>query len=142
MQGIFDPRWITHFRPTVASAELADIVVTRGETPGYLDDILGWVPPTSNVIYSGKARWQKIGLTTKRDFVSDFAQFNRVRVQISMNRVPEDFTGFMPNDKIELVGNESNPVSEGSTVYYWGDPTSSNSWHYTLNCQQNQKQEG
>lgn len=142
MQGIFDPRWITHFRPTVASAELATVRVTRGETPGYLDDVLGWVEPTAKVIYAGKARWQKVGMTTKRDFVEDFAQFNRVRVQISMNRTPVDFTGFMPNDKIELTVNESNPTSVGSVVYYWGDPTSSNAWHHTLNCQQNMKQEG
>lgn len=142
MQGIFDPNWVTHFRPTVASAELATVRITRGMSAGYLDDVLGWVEPTANVIYEGNARWQKIGMTTKRDFVSDFAQFNRVRVQISFNRMPDDFTGFMPNDKIELVHNGSNPVSEGSAVYYWGDPTSSNAWHHTLNCQQNMKQEG
>lgn len=142
MQGIFDPRWVTHFRPTVATAELATVRITRGVAQGYLDPILGWVEPSANVVYEGKARWQKIGMSTKRDNVSDFALFNRVRVQISFNRMPDDFTGFMPNDKVELVHNGSNPVSEGSAVYYWGDPTSSNAWHHTLNCQQNQKQDG
>lgn len=142
MQGIFDPRWVTHYRPTVATAELATVRVTRGLTEGHFDDVLGWVPPTANVVYEGNARWQKVGLSTKRDNVSDFALFNRVRVQISFSRVPDDFTGFMPNDKVELIVNGSNPGSEGSAVYYWGDPTSSNAWHYTLNCQQNMKQEG
>jgi hypothetical protein len=142
MQGVFHPNVANLYKPIVATAELADIKITRGVTPGYLSDELGWVPPTANVVYEGKARWQKVGLTTKRDFVEDFALFNRVRVQISFKRMPENFTGFMPNDKIELVGNESNPVSEGSAVYYWGDPTSSNAWHHTLNCQQNMKQEG
>lgn len=142
MQGMFHPNVLKHYRPIMASAELATVRITRGVADGYLDDVLGWVPPTANVVYEGKARWQKVGMTTKRDFVEDFAQFNRVRVQISMHRMPEGFTGFMPNDKIELVGNESNPVSEGSVVYYWGDPTSSNAWHHTLNCQQNMKQEG
>lgn len=141
MQGIFDPRWTTHYRPTVATAELADIRITRGLTEGHYDDN-GWVEPTANVVYEGKARWQKVGLSTKRDNMSDFALFNRVRVQISFSRMPADFTGFMPNDKVELVNNESNPTSDGSAVYYWGDPTSSNAWHHTLNCQQNQKQEG
>lgn len=142
MQGVFHPQVLPHYRPAAASTELATIRITRGVTPGYLDDILGWIPPTSNVIYSGKARWQKVGLNTKRDNLADFALFNRVRVQITFKRVPEGFTGFMPNDKIELAVNESNPVSEGSVVYYWGDPTSSNALHHTLNCQQNMKQEG
>lgn len=142
MQGMFHPNVLAHYRPIMATAELADIIVTRGLTPGHFDDVLGWVPPTANVVYAGKARWQKVGLSTKRDNVSDFALFNRVRVQISFKRIPDGFTGFMPNDKLELVGNESNPASEGSAVYYWGDPTSSNAAHYTLNCQQNQKQDG
>lgn len=142
MQGIFDPRWTTHFRPTVATAELATVRITRGMSEGYLDDVLGWVEPTANIVYEGKARWQKVGLNTKRDFVEDYALFNRVRVQISFNRLPDDFDGFKPNDKIELIVNTSNPDSEHDAVYYWGDPTSSNAWHHTLNCQQNQKQVG
>lgn len=141
MQGMFHPNVLNHYRPIMASAELADIRITRGLTEGHYDDN-GWVEPTANVVYEGKARWQKVGLSTKRDNMSDFALFNRVLVQISFIRIPEDFTGFMPNDRVELVINESNPDSQGDVVYYWGDPTSSNAPHHTLNCQQNQKQEG
>lgn len=142
MQGVFHPNVLKLYRPPAASSELGDIRITRGLTPGRLDDDLGWIEPTSNVIYEGKARWQKVGLSTKRDNVSDFALFNHVRIQITFSRIPDGFAGFLPNDKIELVGNKSNPDSVGSTVYYWGDPTSSNALHHTLNCQQNMKQEG
>lgn len=148
MQGIFHPQWTTHFRPTVATAELATIKITRNTGDGgFTED--GWVDGTSEVIYEGKARWQKIGVTTKRDFTEDFAQFNRVRVQISMVRVDayyealgKTFDGFRPNDKIELIENKSNPQSVGDVSYIWGDPTSSNAWHYTINAQENKKQEG
>lgn len=145
MQGVFHPGVAQHYAPIVQTANLATIRITRGLTKGYLDDVLGWVEPTANVIYLGKARWQKVGLSTKRDNVSDFALFNRVRVVIAisdMDAYDATFEGFKPNDKIELVDNDHNLVSEGSAVYYWGDPTSSNAWHHTLNCQQNMKQEG
>lgn len=145
MQGIFDPQWVTHFRPTVQTANLATIRITRGLTKGYLDNTLGWVEPTANVIYEGKARWQKVGLNTKRDFIEDYALFNRVRVVIAfadMDAYNPAFDGFVANDKIELIVNTSNPDSVADAVYYWGDPTSSNAWHHTLNCQQNQKQVG
>lgn len=148
MQGIFDPQWITHHRQTVQSAELAEIRITRagGEVV--------WTPETGTtggediVLFEGTCRWQKVGRPTKRDFVEDFALFNAVRVQISIEKLNAyrtlhnlDFR-FEANDKVELVGNKSNPDSEGDVVYYWGDPTSGNAWHHTLMCQQNMKQVG
>lgn len=144
MQGIFDPRFAFHVRPTLETSHLATVRISRNSGDGGFTDE-GWSDGQNDTIYEGKARWQKVGQTTKRDFTEDFAQFNRVRVQIMMENVKKfdpDFTGFKPNDKVELVVNESNPTSEGEVVYYWGDPTSSNAWLFTLNCQQNMKQEG
>lgn len=144
MQGIFDPRFAFHVRPTLATSHLAEIRITRNSGDGGFTDE-GWSDGKDVIIYEGKARWQKVGQTTKRDFTEDFAQFNRVRVQIMMEAVKKfdpDFSGFKPNDKIELVVNASNPDSQGDVVYVWGEPTSSNAWLYTINCQQNMKQIG
>lgn len=141
MTGIFHPNWAFHHRATVSTAELATVRITRNAGDGGFGEN-GWQDGSEIIIYEGKARWQKVGQVTKRDFTEDFAQFNRVRVQISMNRLPEDFDGFKPNDKVTLVENESNPDSVGDVSYVWGYPTSSNAWHYTLNCQENAKQIG
>ena len=144
MQGIFHPKWTTHYRPLVATAEMATVRVYRNSGEGgFTED--GWQDSVDVLIYEGKARWQKTGQTTKRDFSEDYAQFSRIRVQISMEGVQEfnpDFEGFNQNDKVVLVENPSNPISEGSVAYVWGTPTSSNAWHYTLQCQENQKQLG
>lgn len=144
MPGIFDPRWPYHHRATVATSELATVQIIRNSGEGgFTED--GWVDATSSVVYEGKARWQKLGQTTKRDFTEDFGQFTRVRVQISFSRIKAfdpTFEGFLPNDKVILVKNSPNPESEGSVAYVWGSPTSSNPWHCTLMCQENMKQVG
>ena len=148
MSSIFDPRWAAHHRYGVASAELCEVEITRQVTPGT------WTPETGSsggvtaILYQGKARWQKIGFPTKRDFVEDSANFQRVRLQLMQERV-EAFQAllgveyeFQPNDKVTLTVNPSNPNSVGEVVYVWGNATSSNAWQYTLTCQQNMKQDG
>lgn len=148
MAGIFDPRWVTHHRPTVASAELAEVKITRVLNQGEWSPEFGLTGGTELVLYEGKARWQKVGYPTKRDHVADSANFQRVRVQVQVERVSKYQTdhgieyAFQPNDKVTLTRNDSMPSSEGSTVYVWGDATSSNAWHHSLTCQQNMKQDG
>lgn len=152
MQGIFDPRWVTHHRGTVASAELATIRITRpnNEVEAMWDPDTGDVLlPDVYVLYEGTARWQKNSQPTKRDFLQDTANFQRVLVQVSMEKMnayqkANPIAGvdmdIRPNDRIELVSNASNPSSDGSTVYVWGNATSSNAWHHTFKCQENMKQ--
>lgn len=144
MSGIFHPLWTTHYRPTIRTAQLAEIEITRSTGTGYYDPVTREYVGggTAQTIYTGSARWQKVGMTTKRHLIDDYGQFNRVRVVIMMEDLPEDFVGFMPNDKVTLTANDSNPQSVGDVVYLWGDPTSANAWQITLNCQQNMKQEG
>lgn len=151
MQGIFDPRWVYHHRKTVDTAALGYIRISRPD--GTKSD---WDPETGDVtspglyvLYEGKARWQKKGQPTKRDHLQDTANFQRVLVQVSFkefadwqaeNPLPGVDTHIRPNDRIELIINEANPDSDGSTVYVWGDATSSNPWHHTFMCQENMKQ--
>lgn len=144
MEGIFHPLWTTHFRPTVATSHLAKVRITRSTGTGKYNPVTREYEGagSAETIYEGRARWQKVGMTTKRHTIDDYAQFNRVRVVIMMEEMPANFDGFKPNDKVTLLDNPSNPSSEGSVVYFWGDPTSGNAWHHTLNCQQNMKQVG
>ena len=149
MQSMIDPRWPTWNRSTVASAEFASIRITRkGSTDGTWNPITNEFEGTTPVlIYEGPARWQKTGNPTKRDFTGDTANFNTIRVQVSI----EEFKAYQedkgiyplkvfPNDAIELVESPYNEFSVGDTVYVWGDATSSNPWHLTFMCQQNMKQ--
>lgn len=148
MNGIFDPRWATHHRQTVASSELAEVRITRVLTQGEWSAEFGMTGGAEVVLYEGKARWQKIGYPTKRDHIEDSANFQRVRVQVQDERVRKYQLAhqivytFQPNDKVTLTRNPSMPSSEGSTVYVWGNATSSNAWHHSLTCQQNMKQDG
>ena len=144
MSGVFHPKWTTHYRPLIRTAQLAKIRITRSTGTGYYDpETRTYVGGgTAETIYEGSARWQKVGMTTKRHLIDDYGQFNRVRVVLMMEDLPEDFTGFEANDKVTLIENESNPSSVGSVVYFWGDPTSGNAWQITLNCQQDMKQVG
>lgn len=151
MQGIFDPRWITHHRATVDSAALGGIRVTRRTGQGEWSPETGMSGGSELVLFEGKARWQKFGATTKRDYIEDFAQFQRTRVQVSIaevaawceaNGIDKEANYFHPGDKVELIDNPSNPDSDGSVSYIWGDPTSSNAWHYTFITQENEKQVG
>lgn len=140
----FHPNWHTHHRPSVDSSHKATIQIWRGTT-----DEASWTPedglvtPEDHLVYEGLARWQKVGYTTQRDFAADTAMFQRVRVQISFDRF-EDYTQgqekLQVNDRIVLIENNSNPMSEGSIVYIWGIPTSSNAWNITINAQENFKQ--
>lgn len=151
MPGIFDPRWATFHRPTVDSAALGHIRITRITELGEWSPS-GSTPSNEIVLYDGPARWQKVGQTTKRDFVEDFAQFQRVRVQVSFAKVRQyrtdngidvdEINYFHPSDKVELTANAANPDSVTSVAYVWGDASSSNAWHHTFVCQENQKQVG
>lgn len=141
----FHPNWHLHNRPTTDSSHKAEIEIWRRDPnsePVWSEEH-GLVPGEDKLIYKGKARWQKVGYTTQRDFAADTAMFQRVRVQISFDRF-EDYTQgqekLQVNDKIVLIENNSNPMSEGSFVYIWGIPTSSNAWNITINAQENFKQ--
>ena len=149
MQSMFDPQWATHNRATVASAELESVRITRkGDGDGVYDPKTNTTTaPEVIVIYEGPARWQKSGKPTKRDNTGDTANFNSVRIQISieeMTKYQQDVGIFMtkviPNDAIELVQSPFNEFAVGDTVYVWGDATSSRPWHLTFTCQQNMKQ--
>lgn len=151
MQGIFDPRWVYHHRDTVESAALGTIRITRPD--GAKEE---WDPETGDVtspgvhvLYEGSARWQKNGQPTKRDHLQDTANFQRVLVQVSIekmdayrkaNHIDGVDMKIRPNDRIELVVNTPNTDSEGEAVYVWGFGTSSNPWHHTYMCQENMKQ--
>lgn len=145
MQGIFDPRFTTHFRDAAASGELCRVRITRVTGEASWSPETGTVAGTEITLYEGTARWQSIGRPTKRDFVGDHANFNTIRVQISFEGVTEYQTAagidlnFQPNDKVVMVENASNPSSVGDTIYVWGNATSSNAWHHTLTGQQNMK---
>lgn len=152
MQGIFDPRWVYHHRDTVESAALATIRITRPNNEVEIE----WEPdsgdvlmPETYVLYEGSARWQKNSQPTKRDFLQDTANFQRVLVQVSIEKmeqyrkehpIPGVDMLVRPNDRVELVVNTPNTDSEGSAVYVWGNATSSNPWHHTFKCQENMKQ--
>ena len=149
MQGIFHPKWTTHFRATVATAGLATIRITRSTGEG---GFVGneWVDSVDEVIYEGRARWQELGLTTKRDFTEDFAQFIRVRIEMAYQDIYNwyaennkgEFKGWKPNDKIVMVDNKSAPESNGRALYVWGDMPSSNAWDCVIDTQSNMKQIG
>lgn len=141
----FHPNWHTHNRKDLAGSHKAIIKVLRrdAESEPTWSEEGGLVSGEDLLIYEGFARWQKVGYTTQRDFASDSAMFNRVRIQIDLKRFKdfsEESRKIHVNDRIVLVENDSNPSSEGSLVYVWGIPTSSNAWNITLNCQENFKQ--
>lgn len=141
---IFNPSWHLHHRNAVDSAHKATIQIWRASTGE-----ASWSPEEGlsteddELIYEGLARWQKRGQVTTQDIADDTAKFQRVQIQISLDRFHEfagDDTRIQVNDRIELTHNLSNPYSEGSVVYVWGTPTSSNAWLLTLICQDNYKQ--
>ena len=148
MQGIFHPKWTTHFRALVATAGLATIRIYRSNgSGGFTED--GWVEGVDSVIYEGRARWQELGQTTKRDFTEDFAQFIRVRLEIAYQDIYNysdahglEFKGWKPNDKVVMVKNDSAPEIEGRALYVWGDMGSSNAWDSVIDTQSNMKQDG
>lgn len=148
MQGIFHPKWSTHFRASVATAGLCTVRVTRNAGDGgFTED--GWADGADTLVYEGRARWQEIGQTTKRDFTEDFAQFIRVRVEIAYQDIYTwyeangmSFDGWHVNDKVTMVVNDSAPDTVGRAVYVWGDMGSSNSWDSVIDAQYNQKQMG
>ena len=148
MQGIFHPKWTTHFRASVATAGLATVRISRNTGDGGFGEN-GWQDGTNVTVYEGKARWQEIGQTTKRDFTEDFAQFIRVRVEIAYQDIYTwyeangmTFDGLKPNDKVTLVVNDSAPESVGNAVYVWGAEPSSNAWDIVIDAQANLKQIG
>lgn len=148
MQGIFHPKWTTHFRASVATAGLATVRISRNTGDGGFGEN-GWQDGTNVTVYEGKARWQEIGQTTKRDFTEDFAQFIRVRVEIAYADIygwyeanGMTFNGWKPNDKVTMVENASAPDTVGRAVYVWGDMGSSNAWDSVIDTQYNQKQIG
>lgn len=141
---IFHPNWHTHHRPTVSSAHKATIQVWRGATgEATWTPEEGLVTPEDDLIYEGLARWQKRGQVTTQDYAADVAKFQRIQISISLERF-QDFAGLderiRVNDRVVLTHNPSNPYSEGSVVYVWGLPTSSNAWELQLICQDNYKQ--
>ena len=146
--GIFHPKWTTHFRASVATSGLATVRITRKtEGGGFTED--GWVDALEETLYEGRARWQELGLTTKRDYTEDFAQFIRVRVEIAYKDMTDwckahgkTFEGLNTNDMVTLTENKSAPESVGSVVYVWGAMPSSNAWDIVIDTQANMKQEG
>lgn len=142
--GALHPEFAFHHRQTVNSTHVARVlierVLTRGEYNMETDQVEGG---TSEQIYLGRARVQKVAFPTNRDFVEDAAKFQRMRVAIgfSENELPtgREFN-VQVNDRITVLQNVADPEKVGDVYYVHGDESSSNAWERVLTAQNNMKQ--
>lgn len=144
MSGIFHPGWIYHHRATANSGALGRVLITRGTaTEPTWNPETGVTTSEARVeIYKGSAQIQRIAFPTNRDFVEDAAKFQRVEVTVGYETnelIPLAFEVHV-NDRVEVLGNGSDPEKVGEFYYVHGDESSSNSWQCVLTCQTNMKQ--
>lgn len=141
--SIFHPEFIYHHRATVNSAGLARVLIERVTGRGQWNPATGLMDgASSNALYEGRARIQKVAFPTNRDFVEDTAKFQRVRVQIGFEDnelTPTEFE-LKPNDRITVLY-DPDASRIGRKYYVHGDETSSNAWQRTITAQTNMKQE-
>lgn len=144
LNSIFHPQWAYHHRYTVGTASLGRIIIDRPGPPAEYDFDTGTSTQTFLPIYEGRARVQKLARPNNREFVEDQVEFQQFRIQFNFNHneigYPADFTWHV-NDRVRIVADPADPQMEGMTLYLRGWPGSTNSWHRTLICQTNMKQE-
>ncbi len=141
--SIFHPEFIFHHRATVNSAGLARVLIERITDRGEWNPLTGEIDGASTQgLYMGRARIQKVAFPTNRDFVEDAAKFQRMRIQIGFEDnelIPADFE-LKINDRIKVLLNPSDPGKVGTFYYVHGDESSSNAWQRTITAQTNMKQ--
>lgn len=142
--GALHPAFAFHHRQTVNSTHVARVLIERVLTRGEYNMETGQVDGgTSEQIYLGRARVQKVAFPTNRDFVEDAAKFQRMRVAIGFteNELPtgRDFN-VQVNDRITVLQNVADPEKVGDVYYVHGDESSSNAWERVLTAQNNMKQ--
>lgn len=142
--GALHPAFAFHHRQTVNSTHVARVRIERVLTRGEYNMETGQVEGgTSEQIYLGRARVQKVAFPTNRDFVEDAAKFQRMRVAIgfSENELPtgREFN-VQVNDRITVLQNVADPEKVGDVYYVHGDESSSNAWERVLTAQNNMKQ--
>jgi hypothetical protein len=142
--GALHPAFAFHHRQTVNGTHVARVLIERVLTRGEFNVVTGQVEgATTQEIYLGRARIQKVAFPTNRDFVEDAAKFQRMRVAIgfSENELPSG-AGFNVevNDRIKVLVNGADPEKVGDTYYVHGDESSSNAWERVLTAQKNMKQ--
>lgn len=141
--SIFHPEFIFHHRATVNSAGLARVLIERITARGEWNPATGLIDGASTQpLYEGRARIQKVAFPTNRDFVEDAAKFQRMRIQIGFEDnelIPEAFE-LQINDRIKVLYNPADPGKVGTFYYVHGDESSSNAWQRTITAQTNMKQ--
>ena len=141
--GALHPAFAFHHRQTVNSTHIARVLIERVLTRGEYDPVTNTVVgATSQQIYLGRARIQKVAFPTNRDFVEDAAKFQRMRVAVGFMEnelIPLAFDIHI-NDRITVLVNASDPEKVGSVYYVHGDDSSSNAWERVLTAQNNMKQ--
>lgn len=142
--GALHPAFSLHHRNTVNSTHIARVlierIISRGTYNPETDTVDG---ATTEQIYLGRARLQKVAFPTNRDFVEDAAKFQRMRVAVGFSEnelVPLEFDLHI-NDRIKVLLNHSDPTKVGSFYYVHGDESSSNAWERVITAQTNMKQE-
>jgi len=144
LNTIFHPRWAYHHRYTVGTASLGRIIIDRPGPAAEFDFDTGTSTQTFTELYVGRARVQKLARPNNREFVEDQVEFQQFRVQFNFDHneieYPADFQWHV-NDRVRVVADPADPEMEGMTLYLRGWPGSTNSWHRTLICQTNMKQE-
>ena len=145
LNSIFHPRWAYHHRYTVGTASLGRIIIDRPGPPAAYDfDNGGPGVQTFLPIYEGRARVQKLARPNNREFVEDRVEFQQFRVQFNFEHneipYPPDFE-WRVNDRVRIVADPADPDMVGETLYLRGWMGSTNSWHRTLICQTNMKQD-
>ena len=141
--GALHPAFAFHHRQTVNSTHIARVKIERILTLGEYDMDTGTVTGgTTQQIYLGRARIQKVAFPTNRDFVEDAAKFQRMRIAVGFienELIPLAFDIHI-NDRITVLHNASDPEKVGDVYYVHGDESSSNAWERVLTAQNNMKQ--
>jgi len=143
MRGAFHPAFAYHHRNTVNSTHLGRVLIERVLTRGeYNPDTNTVEGATTQAVYQGRARIQKVAFPTNRDFVEDAAKFQRMRIAIGFTEnelIPLAFE-LQINDRITVLHNDSDPSKVGEVYYVHGDESSTNAWERVITAQNNMKQ--
>lgn len=99
---------------------------------------------TTQVLYLGRARIQKVARPTRREFVFDSADNQMMRLQLPLDgneATPGPFT-WQSNDQVTILDAGDNVMLAGQMLFVKGWAGSSNDWAHTLHCGFNAKQDG
>jgi hypothetical protein len=128
---------------------LARVKIERPISEGKWNAATGDYDGTSTeLLYVGRARINKVARPTRRAFVADSADNQTVRIQIPMDTyyneadpAPVDLR-WQSNDLVTILANPSNPMMVDEKLFLHGWLGSSNDWLQTLTCGFNAKQDG